>query len=532
MSPAASSLPPGTEKLGLRQPPLFEDSNDNHRVAGYVNHDEMRGFLLIEKKQAELKLEEAALLERIGSGGMTFGISQDAVRQCLSRAAARGGVQFLEIAAGRPPEHGSNGAAEFYAKASSEEARYSRDSAGRVNYHELNLIENVAARQEVARLLPPRPGVPGSTVTGTPLPPRTGVSIRVRPGKGVKLGGSGDAFIAEVPGRLVFADDTLSISQDYEVRGNVDFSVGNVDFVGKVIVHGEVLDDFNVRGLMGIEVRGTVGKCHLVSDGDVVLSSGMNGKTAGSIKAGRNVRARYLNEVTAEAVGNITVEREAYNAVVRTAGRYASSGKAVGGHIMALKGIELGVVGSEMGVATKLSAGMDFRRSERIREINEKTAALDKEIDRVSAAIGPLLSDPKRVAALPPGKKKVVLSLVSHLKGLKEQREGLASRSHQVDSDEAAAVKQVNIRERIFPGVIVEVGANHLLLKIQSTGPLSLVEDAAGGTVRIVPFAPMGAARIEPQGENGQAAPPAPPAAPPSTPPSAPPAPSGGRATR
>ncbi|HOX08656.1 MAG TPA: FapA family protein, partial [Planctomycetota bacterium] len=472
--------------------------NDNYSLAGYLTHDEMKGYLLLEKKQADLKLDETSLLEKIASGGMFFGVDPDAVHQCLVRVSTRGGAQLLEIAAGRRPEDGSDGTIEFYIQPSSEEARYTKDASGRINYQELNLIENVAADQEVARLLPPRPGVPGSTVTGREITPRSGSPVRARAGKGVRLGGVGDVFIAEIPGRLVYADDTLSISQDYEVKGDVDYSVGNVDFVGRVVVHGEVLDDFRVRGLMGIEIRGAVGKCQLVSDGDIVLASGMNGKAAGSVKAGGKVRARYLNEVTVEAVGDIQVEREAYNAVARTAGVFTAGGKTVGGEITALRGIELAVAGSELGVSTKLVAGTDFRRSERIREINARTAAVDKEIDRISTAIGPLLADPKRVALLPADKKKVVLALVGHLRTLKEQREGYAAQMLQVDADDATAVRQVNIRERLFPSVIVEVGANRLLMKSQSTGPLSLVEDLLAGTVRIVAYAPLGAARIEP----------------------------------
>jgi uncharacterized protein len=215
MSPPATDLPPGAEKLGLRPQPLFDDVNDNHRVAGYLTHDEMKGFLLIEKKQDELKLEESALGEKLASGGLVQGVDINAVRQCLTRAATRGGVQFMEVAAGRQPEHGSDGTLEFYVQPSSEEARYVKDATGRVNYHELNLIENVAAEQEVAKLLAPRPGVPGCTVTGKEIAPRNGSPARARAGKGIKVGGAGDVFIAEYAGRLVYADENLGISQDY-----------------------------------------------------------------------------------------------------------------------------------------------------------------------------------------------------------------------------------------------------------------------------------------------------------------------------
>ena len=510
MSPAAHELPPGAEKLNLRPQPEFDEENDNHRLAGYVSQDGMQGYLLIEKKQAELGLEEAAVLEKLRAGGLVSGVDPGAVRQCLARAVSRGGAQLMEVARGAPADDGLDGQVEFYVQPSSEEARYTRDAAGRVNYHELNLIENVAADQEVARLLPPKPGAAGSTVLGEELPPRVGEPARARAGTGIKVGPGGDSFVAEIPGRLVCADEILSISQEYEVKGNVDYSVGNIDFVGRVTVSGEVLDDFNVRAEMGLEVRGPVGSCQLASGGDVVLASGMSGKTRGNVKTAKGLRARYLNEVSVEAEGDVSVEREAYNSVIRTGGVYQSAGKVVGGEVTALKGIEVGTAGSELGVATKLIAGVDFRRSGRIRELNEKTAALDKEIERVSAAIGPLLADPKKITVLPADKKKVVLSLVSHLRAIKEKREGLAAQAAAIIAADTGAVRQINIKEKLWAGVTVEVGSGRMLVRSPSTGPLSLVEEAGSGTVRIEAHAPLG--EVPPPGGAGPAPAPAGPA--------------------
>lgn len=497
MSAAAAGFPAGAENLNLRQQPLFQEENENHRLIVYLSTDKMKAYLLIERLQPELKVTREMLFEKLEAGGLVYGVDDMKAEECRTRAVSRSGAQFMEIASGHTPEHGADGQVEFYVQPSSAEARYQKDATGRVNYHELNLIENVSVGQELARILPPKPGTPGRIVTGEEIAPRIGQPARIRPGKGTRMAPDGETFIAEIAGRLVHADETLSIDQQWEIKGDVDYSVGNIDFVGKVIVHGEVLDDFNVRGQMGVEVRGAVGKCKLTSEADIVLSSGINGKTVGQLRAGGSVRARYLNEAIVEAGGDVKVERECYNSIIHTAGGMQSSGKIAGGEVVALKGIETNTAGSDLGVATKLVAGVDYRRSERLRVLNEKIAELDKEIDRVSGAIGPLLSNPKKVAALPADKKKVVLALVGHLRAVKEKREGCLAQIQQVTAGEAAAVKQINIKDKLYPGVTVEVGFGRLLLKGTSTGPLSLVEDLAGDTVRIVPYSPLGAAKIE-----------------------------------
>jgi uncharacterized protein (DUF342 family) len=405
----------------------------------------------------------------------------------------------VEIARGKLPEDGLDGKLEFYVQPSSEEARYAKDATGRVNYHELNLIENVQPDQEVARILPPKPGSEGSTVLGELIAPQTGEPAHARAGKGIRMGPQGDSFLADTAGRLVYADDILSVSQDYEVKGNVDYSVGNVDFVGRVIVHGEVLDEFDVRAEMGLEVRGPVGNCKLTSGADMHLASGMNGRTRGQVKVAGTLRAKYINEATVEAGAGVHVEREAYNAIVRTSGAYlAPTGKVVGGEVVALRGIEVGTAGSDLGVATKLVAGVDYRRSERLRHLNEELARLDKEIERVGTALGPVLVDPKKLTALPPEKKKVVLTLVSHLKVLKEKREAASAQLSSGGAGEAGAVRQINVKEKLYAGVTVEVGSCRLLVKTTATGPLTLAEDIAGGTVRILPYAALGGSLEDP----------------------------------
>jgi len=520
VSPESSGLPPGAEKLGLRPEPEFEEETDNYRLAGYVTQDKMKGFLLLEKKQDDLEIEQSEIMEKLKAGGISSGVDEASVQRCMARAQARGKIELMEVARGREAEDGLDGKIEFYVQPSSEEARYTKDAAGRINYHELNLIENVQPEQELARLLPPKPGVTGSDVLGEELPSRNGEPARARAGKGVQVAEGGELFLAEIPGRLVYADENLEISQDYEVKGDVDYSVGDIDFVGRVVVHGEILDDFSIKAEMGLEVRGPTGNCTLVSGADVVLGGGISGKTEGSIKAAGEVRARYLNEVTVEADGNVSVEREAYNSVIRTAGAYRSpNGKVVGGSVTAIKGIEMSTAGSDLGVATKLSAGIDYRRAERLRKLAEEQAALDKEIDRISGAIGPLLADPKIVQVLPPDKKKAVLNLVSHLKTLKQKREALdAQRAPGGGPGAAEAVKQINAKEKVFSGVTAEVGSCRLLLKSDATGPLSMVEDLGGGTVRLLPYAELGGVTEVPEEKAGDQAAPEPPPEPPPAP--------------
>ncbi len=488
MSPAG---PAGTK---MRTEPEFEEETDNYRIAGYTSQDRMIAYLQLERKQNELNLDLEEVLRKIKAGGITTGVDDTAVQDCLGKAAATKKSQMVAVAHGQEPEDGVDGRIEFYVHPSSEEARYEKDAQGRINYHELNLIENVKVGQEIAKVLPPSQGVAGSDVLGEVIPAKAGEAFKLRPGKGIAHDEKNELFIADEPGRLVHEDDVVRISQLFEVRGDVDYSIGNLDFVGKVSVTGEILDDFDIKAEMGIEVRGPVGSCKLESKGDVILHSGVSGKTKGTITAGGKVDARYLNEVTVEADGSVKVDREAYNSTIRTQGVYTSPrGKVVGGSITALKGIEIGTAGSDLGVATKLWAGVDFKSAERRRSMAEALDHADREIERISTAIGPLLADPKKIQLLPTKKKKAVLNLVSHLKHLKEQRQQLETeRIEAPAAEQRNATRQINIKEMVYQGITAEIGECRLLLKKEATGPLSMIEDLGEGSIRLLPFNPLG----------------------------------------
>jgi uncharacterized protein (DUF342 family) len=498
-------LAPELDKYGLQPEPAFEENVDNRLVAVYISQDQMKAFLVLHKKEAQLELDLETLLAKIRAGGVAAGIDEGAVKRCLARASGRDRPQIMEIARGREAEDGQDGKLEFYVQPSSEEARYSKDAGGRVNYHELNLIENVQAGQEIARLLPPKPGVAGTSVLGEVLPSRTGEPAKVRAGKGVRADESGELFVAEIPGRLVHESDELSISQHYEVRGNVDYSVGNINFVGHVTVTGEILDDFNVTAQMGLEVRGPVGNCQLVSDGNVVLAGGMAGKGRGMVLAGGEVRTRYLNEVTVEAEGSVSVERESYNSVIRTAGAFVSpAGSVVGGEVTAMKGIEVSVAGSDLGVPTKLRAGIDFRRAERRRRLAEEINTVSKEVERISTAIGPLLGDPGKLHGLPTDKKKAVLGLVGHLKKLKARHEELlAQRMGRAEAASQEALRQVNVKDKAYAGVSAELGGFRLVLRQETAGPLTMIDDPASQSVRLVSYSELGKVEEESEEQPG-----------------------------
>jgi uncharacterized protein (DUF342 family) len=339
--------------------------------------------------------------------------------------------------------------------------------------------------------------VVGRTVTGETLDARDGEPARARAGKGVRAEAGGEVFVAEVPGRLVVEEDTLSISQTYEIKGSVDYSTGDVDFVGHVIVSGDVQDEFKVRAGMGLEVRGTIGACTIEVTGPLAVGGGVAGKTKADLQVEGPVRAKYVNEAKLEASEDITVEREAYNSNIATAGKFiCEQGSVIGGEVTALKGVVVGTAGSEMGVATRICVGVDYRRARRLRSAAAELAGVDREIARISEKIGPLLATPGKLASLPTKQKVVIKQLLTQIRTLKEKRLRIGNVREFVDQEiEASAVRQVNVLKQIFPSVTVEIGDARGVIRSVVNGPLSLLENVDGTTYE-APLAELKAGRV------------------------------------
>jgi uncharacterized protein len=489
--PGAGGLP---EKLPeLRSVALFDEDSSDCRLAGYLSLDAMCACLLIEIKKPDAQLDPDILSSKLRASGVVFGLDRELVEACIRATVDEPHPRPLEVARGRPPERGKDGRIEFYVRPTSDKPYYQADSAGRIDYHDLHLIENVAAEQEVACLLHATDGQVGTNVLGESVPAEPGEPIKYKCGNGVRLAANQTMLHAEVPGRLIYENDALEISQVYEVHGNVDFHVGNIDFVGRVLVHGEILDDFSVRAGMGLEISGPVGNCQLISGADVKLLSGMSGKMEGKIIAAGDVYARYLDGATIEAEGDVIVDREAVNSNIRTSGAYRSPGGAViGGEVMAIRGIEVGKAGSSIGVATRLISGVDFQTALPAAQTKLELSDLESKMAHARSDLGDLLENPEKLRALPAEEKRTALNLISRLRVLSEKLGALLNRKGQSREHKTSlALLQVNVKVRAFPAVQVMLGPHPYSFAEDTDGPLSCAFDFNEKIVRIIPYQPL-----------------------------------------
>jgi uncharacterized protein (DUF342 family) len=157
-------------------------------------------------------------------------------------------------------------------------------------------------------ILPAVVGEDGYTVTGKLLPARKGVDKQIMAGANTELSPDGKFLRAAIDGHVVKKAGKICVEPVKHINSDVDIKTGNITYVGSVVVHGSVLDGFSVKAKGNIEIRGSVGKCEIISDHDIYIAQGIAGHSEAFISAEGSVYTKYIENAKVYAGVSIIVD--------------------------------------------------------------------------------------------------------------------------------------------------------------------------------------------------------------------------------
>jgi hypothetical protein len=287
------------------------------------------------------------------------GIDQQVFDDFVVKAAA--GQQQVDVllASGVPPIAGVDEHI-LLSVASSAAVHSGDEDVTNVDMHIVQTFINVSVGDEIGRIIPAEPGTPGRNIMGLPVPAQPGKPMKCAIGKNIRTEEDGTLLIAAATGRFCQSAGEISVEEQYIVKGDVNFRIGSINFKGVVEVRGDVLDHFDVTASKGLTVTGNIGVCNIASDGDITFC-GMDGQDKSTIICGGTLRAHFIHDVTVECAGDVIVDVEIHNCIIKTLGRIiVDKGAISGGSYIALGGIEAKKLGSASSQHTKLHAGVDY----------------------------------------------------------------------------------------------------------------------------------------------------------------------------
>ncbi|HUI70575.1 MAG TPA: FapA family protein, partial [Spirochaetia bacterium] len=388
----------------IRVADIRYDPSHDATVSVDITDGEMKAVVVItEPGPGGADVSTDYLRSFLHSNGIVHGIKEEVLQEYES--APRYGRPVV-VAEGTRARNGADAHVVYNFK-SQRDAIKLKEHEGRVDFKDISRVENVVMGQVLATKVPAEPGQPGQTVTGKLIPADPGKDCELTVGKNVKLSEDGLSAVAETNGQVLLLAGKVNVEPIYTVAGNVDLRTGNVLFLGTVVVKGNVEDGFSVKAAGNIEVFGSVGKCTLDAEGDIVVHQGIAAKTEGKVRCGKTLYSKFIEHAHVDAGENVVVTDGIVHSYVDANKMILCHGKRaqiVGGRLRASEEINSKILGSVAGTETPLEVGYDPRSKERLVQVEAARREVEKSLEEVELNIKTLETLQKVQKKLPPEK--------------------------------------------------------------------------------------------------------------------------------
>jgi len=370
---------------------LSEAGHLEQHIRIQISADKLSAFIQFNRADESFTCSPEALEQYIKNNGVIYGLQYDVIHKIAKDPKAYFYNQTL-IAAGDPAQQGENGMIRLIHRLDDESQHRPVESAdGKVDLKEVSRINNVSRGQLIAERIPATEGKEGKGVTGVVLPGKNGKEAHFKVGKNVVLNNERTAMYAAIDGLITKTDnDKINVFPVYEVNGDVDYRTGNIDFVGTVVIRGNVLTGFRVKAAGDIRVIGGVEGAELESEGSIEISGGVMAGDKGYLKANRNIKLSFVQDGRLHAGENIIVSQSIMHSQLKAGKSVICSGAKgliVGGVIQAGERVTARTIGNTMSTATVIEVGVLPELRTELQELRTSVRQLIDSIDKTEKAL-------------------------------------------------------------------------------------------------------------------------------------------------
>ncbi len=305
-------------------------------------------------------------------------------------------------------------------------------------------------------------GKPGLTADGQVIEPPPPTLIHMDAGAFVKQ--KGKVLVAERQGLIVVKDNEISIRPTLIVPGDVEPGERPVEFDGDVIVKGSVRCDASLTATGNITIHGLVEAANVVStQGHLHLHAGVAGRDRAELQAQTGVDARFIERAIVKTPGRIELVNGALHSTLVAGDSIhvtsVGSGRLAGGCYAAKNEINCATLGTDAGVPTRVTVGVEMADLSKLLEIDRSIMQADQTLDEAGELLDRLqraTGDPEK---LPPQLLNEFLRMRKVQVGWRVKRHKLVTlREKVLEALRIVPAAKLVVIRRIADGVTVQLG--------------------------------------------------------------------------
>lgn len=448
-------------KIAEYDPEYYIDSEIEIEI---INN--MEASILITKPRRGREASIESILEICKEKGITYGIREKALKIVIEEKIYD---KKVILAKGKDAKHGQD-AKIIYTFEHENNDEGNNEESKKVDFKKLDLIINIEKDEVIGKKIEAKIGEDGIDIYGKVITAKAPKDISLSSGKNTYVSEDGLYLKSAIDGQVIVKGKSISVEPIFTISGNVDYSTGNIDFVGTVIIQGNVISGFEVKAEGDIIVEGLVEDATLYSEGKIIVKNGILGNEEYKhlIYAKQGIKAKFIQNMKVKTEGLVEVDKhilhsyvEAKNKVMVTSGQ----GIIIGGEVISQEGIESNIAGGKYETPTKLSIGIygDTLREESA--INTEMIILEENKFKLEKIITDLESKKEILKEKFKEKfdecTKQLLAINNRYKILEEKREF-------IDVEKSAIKdKKIIILQTVYPGVVIRIGRELYLNRAQ-----------------------------------------------------------------
>lgn len=422
-----------------------------------VSPEQMSASIFIEPPEGGGKmLAEENIKQLLKDHGVVKGLRDDVLKELATRPQYK---KLILVAQGKDPVKGEDGYVRPLFETMNKPRRDS--SAQKIDHKQVDLIRSAKVGEPIAEKIDPTIGTAGFAVSGRVLPAEPGQIAEFQLGANVEISPDGKKLLSKIEGRPVLESSGKIRVDEVVYLKNIDYSTGNVDFPGSVIVEESVADGFKLKASGSIILQSSVGVCDIVAGKDVILSAGFMGRGEGRIQSEGDVYARFVEQGIIEAKGSVFISEATLHSRITAGGSIVvkgGRGDINGGELSARDFIHCNKLGGAGETKTLLTVGIDpsvrAAIDEILASIKEKEITLEKiriSMNRINDAMKKRRLDQKETET----REKLVMALRKYKSLVESDQKQLESAQNSYVAHPKAYVL---VETQLYPNVEISFG--------------------------------------------------------------------------